>query len=517
MLTLDVILEALAHHMGATPGQNAAAGSFSQAGRPRASTAVGLNAGSRVITEACVDSRQAIPGSLFVALRGEHADGHDFVEDAFKRGAMYALVEKDMPGPHPTLDLRSGANASFDEGWQALSEADASAPVYLRVENSLTALQQAARHWRRQLNVRVIGITGSVGKSTTKEVVAEVLLQRYRTFKTIGNLNNEIGLPLMLLSLSEGHERAVLEMGFYVRGEISLLCDLALPEIGVITNIGTVHASRAGSQKTIAQGKGELVEALPVNGVAILNYDDPLVYAMSSRTKARVFTYGLDPAADLWADQVEGLGLEGIHFRLHHQGEVVYLRAPMIGRHSVHTALRAAAVGLADGLDWQEIVEGLRSSPTQLRLMAVRASSGALILDDSYNASPESVLAALNLLNELELNSENPPRRLAVLGDMLELGPYEEEGHHKVGIRVAACADILITLGERGRLIAESALEAGMDPDAVISLNDISDVISHLNNILEPNDVVLVKGSRGMRMERIVSALEASTSRSVKQ
>jgi UDP-N-acetylmuramoyl-tripeptide--D-alanyl-D-alanine ligase len=363
-------------------------------------------------------------------------------------------------------------------------------------------LQQSARFWRRQLNLRVIGITGSVGKSTTKEVVAEVLLQRFRTLKTVGNLNNEIGLPLMLLSLSEGHERAVLEMGFYVLGEIALLCDLAQPEIGVITNIGTVHASRAGSQDTIARGKAELVEALPANGVAILNYDDPLVYAMASHTSARVFTYGLNPAADLWADQVEGLGLEGIHFRLHHQGESIYLRVPMIGRHSVHTALRAAAVGLADGLDWQEIVEGLRSSPTQLRLMAVRAESGAIILDDSYNASPESVLAGLNLLSELE------GRKLAVLGDMLELGPYEEEGHQKVGIRVAACADLLITLGERGRLIAESALSCGMDPGAVTTLETTDQVVAHLKKLLLPNDVVLVKGSRGMRMERIVSALE---------
>jgi UDP-N-acetylmuramoyl-tripeptide--D-alanyl-D-alanine ligase len=223
---------------------------------------------------------------------------------------------------------------------------------------------------------------------------------------------------------------------------------------------------------------------------------------MASHTSARVFTYGLNPAADLWADQVEGLGLEGIHFRLHHQGESIYLRVPMIGRHSVHTALRAAAVGLADGLDWQEIVEGLRSSPTQLRLMAVRAESGAIILDDSYNASPESVLAGLNLLSELE------GRKLAVLGDMLELGPYEEEGHQKVGIRVAACADLLITLGERGRLIAESALSCGMDPGAVTTLETTDQVVAHLKKLLLPNDVVLVKGSRGMRMERIVSALE---------
>lgn len=501
MLTLNVILEALAPREGTSPGLQMQSG--------RNGVFANTPGKDRVITEACVDSRQAIPGSLFVALPGEHADGHDYVEDAFKHGAMFALVQKDIPGSHPTLDLRPEVLNSpegidrFAEIAKAAFAEDSHVPVCLRVDNSLTALQQVARHWRRQLNLRVVGITGSVGKSTTKEVVTEVLGQRYRTFKTTGNLNNEIGLPLMLLSLSEGHERAVLEMGFYVLGEIALLCDLAQPEIGVVTNIGTVHASRAGSQETIAQGKGELVEALPASGVAILNYDDPLVLAMAARTKARVFTYGLNPEADLWADQVEGLGLEGIHFRLHYQGEIIYLRVPMIGRHSVHTALRAAAVGLVDGLDWQEIVEGLRSSPTQLRLMAVRSESGALILDDSYNASPESVLAALNLLSELN------GRKLAVLGDMLELGQYEEEGHRKVGIRVTSSADQLITLGERGRMIAEAALNAGMPARAVASFGTTIEVADYLKGILRPDDVVLVKGSRGMRMERIVSILEA--------
>jgi UDP-N-acetylmuramoyl-tripeptide--D-alanyl-D-alanine ligase len=502
MLTLEIILEALLPKGGTPPGQpNMAGRPGLDASRQAESHSEAAGIG-RVITEACIDSRHAIPGSLFVALPGEHVDGHDFVEDAFRRGAQCALVQKDMAGDYPTLDLRPQVGMSPEQAWTALQTIESTTPVYVRVENCVESLQQAARHWRRQLNLRVVGITGSVGKSTTKEVVAEVLMQRYRTFKTSGNLNNEIGLPLMLLSLSEGHERAVLEMGFYVPGEIALLCDLAKPEIGVVTNIGTVHAERAGDQETIARGKAELVEALPPDGVAILNYDDPLVYAMAKQTRARVFTYGLNPEADLWADQVEGLGLEGIHFRLHHQGETIHLRVPMIGRHSVQTALRAAAVGLNDGLDWQEIVEGLRSSPTQLRLMAVRAESGALILDDSYNASPESVLAALNLLSELQ------GRKLAVLGDMLELGPYEEDGHQKVGIRAAACADRLITLGERSRMIAAAAMESGMPRDGVVSMDTAEEIIAYLKKILRPNDVVLVKGSRGMRMERIVSALE---------
>jgi UDP-N-acetylmuramoyl-tripeptide--D-alanyl-D-alanine ligase len=447
-----------------------------------------------VITEGTVDSRQAIPGALFVAMPGENANGHDFVEHAFSRGASCALVQQEMPAHLPVLDLRSGWNP---QGVDALES-----PFCLRVENTLQALQQAARFWRDQMDVQVVGITGSVGKSTTKELVAEVLSQRYNTLKNKGNLNNEIGLPLTLLSLTPGHERAVLEMGFYVPGEIALLCELACPLMGLLTNVGTVHAERAGDQEIIARGKAELVQSLPPDGWAILNYDDPWIKPMNSQTRARVFYYGLDPAADLWADNVEGLGLEGIRFRLHYHGEMLHLRVPLIGRHSVHTALRAAAVGLLDGLTWQEIVEGLRSASTQLRLIAVRSESGALLLDDTYNASPESMLAALNLLSEME------GRKVAVLGDMLELGRYEWHGHEMVGIRAAEVAQVLVTVGERGRMIAASACLAGLPAEMITECETSEQAIDVLKRSLRPEDVVLVKGSHGMHMERIVAALE---------
>ena len=288
-------------------------------------------------------------------------------------------------------------------------------------------------------------------------------------------------------------------------GEIAFLCDLALPQVGVITNIGTVHAERAGSQEAIARGKAELVEALPPapDGVAILNYDDPLVRAMEAKTRARVFFYGLDPQADIWADKIEGLGLDGIRFRLHYKKETLHLKVPLIGRHSVHTVLRAAAVGLIEGLTWQEIVNGLRSEHTQLRLVAVPAKNGALILDDTYNASPESTLAALNLLEELQ------GHKIAVLGDMLELGPYEKQGHEMVGLRAAKVVDQLVTVGKLAHGIAAAALQAGLPPIAVTELEDNQQAIDHLNHSLKARDVVLVKGSRSMRMDRIVAALEA--------
>ena len=449
-----------------------------------------------VITEAAIDSRQVIPGSLFVAIPGERVDGHEFVADAFQRGAAFALIQHDIPGSFRTLQLVQGQPVD--------SSTDLEGPLCLLVENTLTALQKIAHFWRRKLDLRVVGITGSVGKSTTKEVIAEVLDQRYHTLKSPGNMNNEIGLPLTILRLGRGYERAVLEMGFYVPGEIAFLCDIALPEIGVVTNIGTVHAERAGSQEEIFRGKSELVKALPANGVAVLNLDDPWVRKMAELTLASVFFYGLDPAADLWADEVEGLGLEGIRFRLHYGHEILHVHVPMIGQHSVHTALRAAAVGLADGLTWQEILDGLRQGHTQLRLTAVRTESGALLLDDTYNASPESMLAALNLLAELG------GHKVAVLGDMLELGQYEQQGHEMVGVRAAEVADTLVTVGSLGHIIATAARQAGLADKNITEFENHETAVAHLRKFLTREDVVLVKGSHGIRMDRIVTALEAA-------
>lgn len=453
----------------------------------------------QIIADVGIDSRKMIPGAMFVALAGDKADGHDFVQDAFDRGASFALIEHPVEDGIRVVDLRSSAEVDYDQ--------EPEIPFCLLVDDALTALQEVAGAWRKKLDIRVIGITGSVGKSTTKELTTTVLKQRYRTLKNPGNLNNEIGLPMTLWQLGEGHQRAVLEMGFYVPGEIKFLCGLARPSVGVVTNIGTVHAERAGTQDEIARGKAELVQALPPapEGTAILNYDDPLVRDMAKATDARIFYYGLTSEADLWADEVEGLGLDGIKFRLHYRGESIHLKVPLIGRHSVHTALRAAAVGLVEGLSWEEISRGLRLEHSQLRLVAVRAASGAMILDDTYNASPKSMLADLNLLDEMA------GRKIAVLGDMLELGQYEEQGHRMVGIRAAEVADELVTLGKLGQLIAQEAGEAGLKNEKIHSFLGCDEVIDFLNGFLKEKDVVLVKGSRGMRMDKIVAALETES------
>ena len=450
----------------------------------------------QVITDAAIDSRLVIPGALFVALVGESVDGHDYVREAFDRGASVALVEREMPPDFSVLDLRK------PEAVEEIEITDL--PVCLWVSNSLEALQKIARHWRDTLSVRVIGVTGSVGKSTTKELTAEVLEQRYRTIRNPGNLNNEIGLPLSLLRLTEAHERAVLEMGFYVPGEIALLCEIAQPQVGVVTNISQVHLERAGTMEAIVQGKGELVESLPPapDGVAVLNFDDLLTRQLVDRTQATVFYYGLSPEADLWASEILGLGLEGMRFVMNYRGESIYVRVPLLGRHSVHTALRAAAVGLIEDLSWEEIISGLQSSQSQLRLVAVQGPKGALLLDDTYNAAPPSVIAALNLLAELD------GRRVAVLGDMLELGDYEERGHRMVGARAAQVADELVTVGKRAQWIADEALQAGLMESQVVALGDSQTAIEYLRDRVGANDVVLIKGSRGVKMDKIVAELE---------
>lgn len=477
MLTLGHVLEALTRHPA--PGA------------------------TLVITDAVVDSRLVTPGCLFVAIPGARTDGHQYVPAAFEQGATLALIEQDLPNL-PTLDLRHPLPAP--------PELYLTAPLCLRVENTITALQTIAAFWRQRLaHLKVIGITGSVGKTTTKELVAATLRERYNVLKTQGNLNNEIGLPLTLLRLTSAHQVAVLEMGFYQMGEIAFLCDLARPEVGIINNVYAVHLERAGSIENIQQGKGELVAALPPGGVAILNHDEPRVLAMRDRNPHTQFlTYGLHPDADLRADHIEGLGLNGIRFRLHYHRETLHITAPLLGRHSVHTALRAIAAGLVLHLDWETILAGLQGphAQNQLRLVAVRGPNGSLLLDDTYNASPESTIAALNLLADIDAR-----RRVAVLGDMLELGEYETRGHQVVGARAAEVVDLLFTVGERAQTIAQSARAGGLAAAQVHHVADTTSLLAHLRITLTAGDVILIKGSRATRLDLLAHQLELEAAR----
>lgn len=453
--------------------------------------------------EVVTDSREAGPDRLFLALAGERTDGHNFLADVIARGARGALVTREA------VEARREALSGVSRPWaivdpatgEGLHDAPPDACLLIAVDDPLMAVQRLAVYHRRQLAPTVVGVTGSVGKTSTKEVAAAVLSRRYRTLKSKRSFNSEATLPTTLLRLAGDHQVAVLEMGMWAPGEIRFLADIARPHVGIVTNVGPSHLERMGSLEAIANAKAELPESLPPDGVCILNADDPLVAAMADRTRARVFTYGRSAGADLRAESVEGFGLGGIAFTAHHAGASVALRLPTVGRHSVYAALAAASAGLVLGLSWHEIAEGLSDPEAHPRVNVVAAPGGVTLIDDTYNAAPSSTLAALDLLADL------PGRKLAVLGDMLELGSAERRGHHEVGRRAAEVAEALVTVGPRGAWIADAAREAGMPAAQIVACATNEAAVAALRPLLREGDYVLVKGSRGMEMEHIVAAL----------
>ncbi len=444
-----------------------------------------LRASPRPVRRAAVDSRRVEPGMVFVALPGEHTDGHRFLADAVARGAAALLVTRDLP------------DADLDALSQGGGVSSAGACSIVRVDDGLAALQRLAAAWRRRFDPLVVGITGSVAKTSTKEATATVLAQARRVLRSEGNENNEIGLPLTLLRLERDHDVAVLEMGMYVPGEIAELAAIALPEIGIVTAVRGVHLERAGSIDAIERGKGQLVEALPATGTAILNADDGRVRRMSSRTRARVLTYGFDPGADVSASHVTPAGLDGMRFALRLPGASAPLRvaSPGLGRHAVHNGLAAAAAGVAAGLAPSDIAAGLQQGWGAPHRDEVRRIGEWVAIDDTYNASPDSMAAALDLLATL------PGRRIAVLGEMLELGPESEALHRSVGERAPGCVDLLVPLGDGARPIGEGALGAGMPPQRVRALPDFDAALEVLPSLLRAGDVVLFKASRGLGMD----------------
>lgn len=454
------------------------------------------------ITEVVSDSRDVTPGSLFIALAGERTDGHRYLSDVAQRGAQAALVKagsahafwpaEGSGRPWALVDPATGAG---------LEQATPEALLLIAVDDPLMAVQRLAAYHRRQLAPTVIGITGSVGKTSTKEVVAAVVAQRFSTLKNKRSFNSDVTVPTSLLGLTPAHEVMVQELGMWAPGEIRFLCSLARPQVGIVTNVGPSHLERLGTIEAIANAKAELVESLPPDGVAILNADDERVRAMAGRTQARPFFYGRDPSADLWADEIRSHGLEGISFQAHYNGETVPIRVRLIGPHNVYACLAAAAAGLSLGMTWDEIRAGLTSEGVQTRIVTLPGVGGATLIDDSYNAAPISTLAALDLLAELG------GRKVAVLGDMLELGAYEEEGHRLVGARVAEVAELLVVVGDRARWVAEEARTRGLAAERIIIAQRHDEAVEALRPLLQPGDMVLIKGSRGAALERVVAAL----------
>jgi UDP-N-acetylmuramoyl-tripeptide--D-alanyl-D-alanine ligase len=435
-------------------------------------------------TRVVVDSRAVTPGALFVALRGETHDGHAFVARALADGAAGALVER---VPENSVD---------------------GAPLVV-VPSTPVALAAMARYALDQYpKLTVVGITGSLGKTTTKEVVAGVLSARREVFKSEGNLNSEIGLPMTVLNglhaRAEPYEIAVLEMAMYQVGDIRLLARLARPRIGVVTWVLPIHLERVGTIEGIQQAKQELVEELPSDGVAVLNADDPRVTRMASATSARVVRYGVSENADIRAEHVHSLGLGGVAFDLLHAAQRCPVHLPLLGTHSVYAALAATAVALEQGYSLTEAARALEGLSPTLRLLVVDGVNGSRILDDSYNASPESVLAALDLLRELP-----GQRKIGVLGDMLELGSEEESSHLRVGARAAEVLDLLIVYGPRSKTTADEARRRGLGREQVIEAGSHADIIERLRAALGPGDDVLVKGSLAMGMSAVVRGIRA--------
>jgi len=432
----------------------------------------------RPIRGAAVDSRAVAPGNLFVALPGERTDGHAHVADAIERGAAAVLVTR------PPTDAAALGDVTV-----------------IRVADGITGPQAIAAGWRRRFDPLVVGITGSIAKTSTKEAVASVLGTTFLTLKSEGNQNNEIGLPLTVLRLGPEHGAVVLEMGMYTGGEIADLAAIAAPSIGVVTAVQPVHLSRIGSLEAVEQAKGELLEALPRTGTAILNEDDPIVRGMDARTSARALRYGFAEGADVRADDLQSDGLRGMRFRLRTPLGTRSVRIPALGGLSVHNAAAAAAVGVAAGLSLDAIEAGLAAGWSAPHRAQIVRLSGATVIDDSYNASPASVRAALDLLAGI------PGRHVAVLGEMLELGPGHEAGHRSVGEAAAAVVDLLVVVGHDARGIIDGALEGGLDRSRIHHAVSAETAMDALRPRLRDGDIVLVKASRGLELERVVELL----------
>lgn len=436
---------------------------------------------SAPFTSVTIDSRRVHPGTLFVALRGETYDGHDFLDEAFARGAACALVHREAASSH-----KGGL---------------------IRVADTLRALGDLAAWHRAQFDVRIVGITGSNGKTTTKEMVASICAAapwrapHNRVLKNEGNLNNLIGLPLTLLRLVGEEAVGVLEMGMNRPGEIARLTEIARPDFGVVLNVGRAHLQGVGGLAGVAAAKGELFAGLAADAAIAVNADDPWVSKIAAPFSGRKLYYGRE--RDIRAEHIADFGIDGVGFDLVIGNERAKALLRLVGLHNVSNALAAATIGHAMGLSMEVIVAGLRGADAvPMRMQVERLANGIIIINDSYNANPSSVNVALEAVRRF------PGRRVVVLGEMRELGDEGRRAHQKIGERVATLGtDLLVTLGDLGEVIAEGARRAGMPESAVHACHSHQDAAQAVIRYWRPGDVVLVKGSRALKMEEVVRLL----------
>ncbi len=429
-------------------------------------------------TGAAIDSRAVQPGDLFVALPGDRVDGHDYAATAVRAGATGCLLTREVE------DVEDAA-------------------LFL-VDDTLASLQTVGAAWRAALvDTQVIGITGSVGKTTTKAIVASVLAAKYRVQANPLNYNNEVSVPLCLLELRADTERAVIEHGMYTTGEIALLCRWTRPRIGIVLNVGPTHLERAGSLDAITQAKRELVEALPADGAAVLNIDDERVRTMAAHTAARVWWFGTSPEAHVRGTEVASEGARGFDFTLTYDRVSRRVHVPLPGRHLLSNVLAAAAAAFADGLTFDEVVEAVEALDVPLRLNVIEMPDGITVLDDTYNAQPSSTIAALDLLDEMA------GRHVALLGDMRELGDVSRAEHERVGRRAAEVVALLVTIGDEARALGEAARDAGLADVTHVATRE--EAVAALRARIAPGDVVLIKGSHALGLEHVVADLAGRT------
>lgn len=421
------------------------------------------------------DSRHLESGELFIALSGEHFDGHDYVASALARGASAAVVEAG----------RTGVLAGVE------------GPL-LVVKSALEALGQIAAHYRRRFELPVIGIAGSSGKTTTKDMVAAVLSKRYKVLKTVGTENNEIGVPKTLLQLTPEHEAVVLELAARKAGDIRYLCSIAQPTLGALLNIGTAHLEFFESVEGVAKAKGELLEYLDESSIALINADDRVVCQGVQRTKGRLLTFGFQCESKF---RGEGLILDQKgcgHFLLHNFP--IDLQIP--GKHNAYNALAAAAIGIELGVASSQIQEALSSFRPPSRRSEVTCKNGVTIINDSYNANPNSMRAALDMLTAM---TGTGGRKIALLGDMLELGELSPQLHADVGHQAAEVVDILLAIGPHSQHIVEAAQAAGLT--RAYHFADKEQAVSYLTSELQPGDIFIAKASRGMGLWEVVEQI----------
>lgn len=445
------------------------------------------NAASRKLTGFSIDSRTLRPGELFIAIKGPNHDGHDYVPQALAQGAAAAVV---------TLPRRRASSVALQE-------------QLLGVEDTFAALQQLGLYARRRWGRPLLAVTGSTGKTTTKEMLAALLARRFRVLKSEGNLNNEFGVPLTLLRLQDSHDLAVLEMAMAHKGELAKLCRVAEPNLGIVTNVAPVHLEFFSSLEEIAEAKRELIRGLAQPAVAVLNADDSRVARFAQNFSGRVIRFGMEKAADVRGENLLDRGCLGCEFDLVHAGRRARVRLALPGRAHVANALAAFAAASAHGIEPAAAAEALAAfEPAAMRGVVVEFAAGFTVVNDAYNSNPKALAAMAEALSR----TPGARRRLLVAGEMRELGPASPELHRRTGAAVAALGNIDFLAGVAGeaRHLVEGAQAAGLDPSRTAFFDARDAAADWLLNVVRPGDWVLLKASRAVGLESLLDALKAS-------